>query len=707
MPRLTIDGIETVIPQGGTVLQACESVGSEVPHFCFHSRLSIAGNCRMCLVELENAPKPIVACAFPADEGMVIHTKSDFALKAQKSTMEFLLINHPLDCPICDQGGECDLQDQAMGYGFHSSRYLDNKRAVTNKYMGPLIKTVMTRCIHCTRCVRFSTEIAGVKEMGMLNRGENAEITTYLEEALNSELSANVIDLCPVGALTSKPYAFIARPWELRKTNSVDVMDAVGSNIRVDTRGADVLRILPRLHEDVNEDWISDKTRYACDGLKQQRLDRPYVRKDGKLQSTSWLEAFTTVALAMKNLKGTQMAAIAGDIVDAESMYALKRLMNNLKCPNIDCRQDGAKVGGDIRAAYLFNTTIAGIEYADAILMVGTNPRWEAALINARIRKRWMEGQISIALIGKKVNLNYDYEHIGVGPKTLFEIMNGSHTFTKILKNAKRPMIILGMGALARSDGSAILDAARRIANDTGMFNNNQIDQKKNNIHTANWNGFNVLHTAASRVAGLDMSFLPHNNGRDVTGIIEGTKSGAVKLVYLLGADEIDSDFGDAFVIYQGHHGDRGAHIADVIFPGAAYTEKDGIYVNTEGRIQMAATATFPPGEARDDWKILRALSDIVGATIPFSTLESVRSELRAEYPTFSTIDAIQPAKWGVFGNADVMSDVPFSCTIDNFYMTDMISRASRTMSECTESFVLQRRNITGISEQMNKSVVG
>ncbi|AFX98788.1 NADH dehydrogenase (quinone), G subunit [Candidatus Endolissoclinum faulkneri L2] len=710
MPRLMIDGIETVVPQGATVLQACESVGSEVPHFCFHSRLSIAGNCRMCLVELENGSKPIVACAFPAEEGMVIQTKSDLALKAQKSTMEFLLINHPLDCPICDQGGECDLQDQAMGYGFHSSRYRDNKRAVTNKYMGPLIKTIMTRCIHCTRCVRFSTEIAGVKEMGMLNRGEGAEITTYLEEALNSELSANVIDLCPVGALTSKPYAFVARPWELKKINSIDVMDAVGSSIRIDTRGSDVLRILPRLHEDVNEDWISDKTRYACDGLKQQRLDRPYVRKNGKLESTSWSEALTTAALAIKNLQGRQMAAIVGDLVDAESMYTLKRLMNNLECPNIDCRQDGAKVGGNMRAAYLFNTTIAGIEYADAILMVGTNPRWESALINARIRKRWMAGPIDIALIGKKVNLNYDYDHIGVGPKTLVEIMNGSHSFANILNNAKRPMIIVGMGALARSDGSAILDTALKIASNTGMLNSGHIDNKKNSIPIKIWNGFNVLHTAASRVAGLDMGFLPHNDGRDVAGIIEGVKSGTVKLVYLLGADEVDSDFGDAFVIYQGHHGDRGAHIADVIFPGAAYTEKDGIYVNTEGRIQMGIAAVFPPGQARDDWKILRALSERVGETIPFSTLECVRSALCAEYPTFSTIDAIQPAKWGeMFGTSHVITDIPFTYPINNFYMTDVISRASRTMSECTEAFVLQRHNSTCLSKerQIDKSVVG
>jgi len=690
MPKLTVDGIEVEVPPGSTVLQACEAAGAEVPRFCFHDRLSIAGNCRMCLVEMEKAPKPVASCAFPAGDGMVIHTKSETARKAQKGTMEFLLINHPLDCPICDQGGECDLQDQAMGYGYHTSRYDENKRAVTDKEMGPLVKTIMTRCIHCTRCVRFSTEIAGVTDMGMLNRGENAEITTYLEKALDSELSANVIDLCPVGALTSKPYAFIARPWELKKVESVDVMDAVGSNIRVDARGSEVLRVLPRLHEDINEEWISDKTRYACDGLKRQRLDRPYVRKDGKLQPASWPEAFAAVAGAMKGLKGEQMAAIAGDTVDAEAMYALKRLMGDLGVSSLDCRQDGAKVGGGPRSGYLFNTTIAGIEDADAILLVGTNPRWEASLVNARIRKRWLQGPVAIGLVGAPVDLTYDYEHLGAGPKTLKEIADGSHAFAKVLKEAKRPMLIVGSGALAREDGAAVLSAARGIAEDTGMLVAASSDDEGN--ETPAWNGFNVLHTAASRVAGLDMGFLPGEGGRDVAGIVEGASSGAIKLVYLLGADEVDGDFGDAFVVYQGHHGDKGAHGADVILPGAAYTEKDGLYVNTEGRVQLGVAASFPPGEAREDWKILRALSEAVGKTLPFTTLDDVRAALRADHPSFAAIDTIEPAEWGAVGGDGAMDDAPFAYPIDNFYMTDPISRASKTMAECTEAFVLPKR---------------
>ncbi len=690
MPKLTVDGVEIEVPPGSTVLQACEAAGAEVPRFCFHDRLSIAGNCRMCLVEMEKAPKPVASCAFPAGDGMVIHTKSEVARKAQKGTMEFLLINHPLDCPICDQGGECDLQDQAMGYGFHSSRYTENKRAVTDKEMGPLVKTIMTRCIHCTRCVRFSTEIAGVTDMGMLNRGEDAEITTYLEKALDSELSANVIDLCPVGALTSKPYAFVARPWELKKTESIDVMDAVGSNIRVDARGSEVLRVLPRLHEDINEEWISDKTRYACDGLKRQRLDRPYVRRDGKLHPASWPEAFAAVAGAMQGLKGDQMAAIAGDTVDAEAMYSLKRLMGALGSANLDCRQDGATVGTGARAGYLFNTTIAGIEDADAILLIGTNPRWEASLVNARIRKRWLQGPLSVGLLGAPVDLTYDYEHLGAGPKTLAEIADGSHPFAKTLKDAKRPMLIVGMGALAREDGAAVLATARKIAEDTGMLIAASSDADGTEV--PGWNGFNVLHTAASRVAGLDLGFLPGEGGRDVTGIVEGAKAGAVKLVYLLGADEIDGDFGDAFVVYQGHHGDRGAHRADVILPGAAYTEKDGMYVNTEGRVQIAMAASFPPGEAREDWKILRALSEAVGRTLPFTTLEDVRAAMREEYPSFAAIDTIEAAEWGGFGAEGAMDDRPFAYPVDNFYMTDPISRASKTMAECTEAFVLPRQ---------------
>ncbi|UUX50249.1 NADH-quinone oxidoreductase subunit NuoG [Nisaea acidiphila] len=695
MPKLTVNGVEVEVPAGASVLQACEKAGAEIPRFCYHERLSIAGNCRMCLVEMERSPKPVASCAMPAGDGMVIRTDSELVKKAREGVMEFLLINHPLDCPICDQGGECDLQDQAMAFGQDCSRFDENKRAVEDKYMGPLVKTIMTRCIHCTRCVRFSTEVAGVTDMGLLGRGENAEITTYLEKAIDSEMSANVIDLCPVGALTSKPYAFVARPWELRKTESVDVMDAVGSNIRVDARGGEVLRVLPRLHEDVNEEWISDKTRYACDGLKRQRLDRPYIRKDGKLQPASWEEALTTVAAKLKGLKGGEIAAIAGDTADVESMYALKGIMTALGSPNLDCRQDGAKLDATSRAGYLFNSTIAGIEDADAILIVGANPRWDAAVLNTRIRKRWLAGGLKVGLIGAPVDLTYEYDHLGAGPQTLGEVADGKHAFASVLKDAERPMIILGMGALARDDGGAVLATARKIAESTGMLVSASKDEDGNEIPA--WNGFNILHTAAARVGGLDLGFLPGEGGADVAGILEGASKGAIKAVYLLGADEIDTQrFGDAFVIYQGHHGDRGAHRADVILPGAAYTEKDALYVNTEGRVQLGLRAAFPPGEAREDWAILRALSAHIGNPLPFDSLEQLRAKLRAENEIFTEIDVAPVAEWGPFGTEGAMGETGFGITVENFYMTDPISRASKTMAECTEVFVLPKQGRTG-----------
>ena len=682
MPKLTVDGIEVEVPPGSSVLQACEAAGKEIPRFCYHERLSIAGNCRMCLVEVKpGPPKPQASCALPAGDNQEVFTDSEMVKKARHGVMEFLLINHPLDCPICDQGGECDLQDQALGYGHHSSRYGENKRAVDDKHMGPLIKTIMTRCIHCTRCVRFSTEVAGVTDMGMLGRGEDAEITTYLEKALDSELSGNVIDLCPVGALTSKPYAFVSRPWELKKTETIDVMDALGSNIRVDARGSEVLRVLPRLHDDVNEEWISDKTRFACDGLKRQRLDRPYIRRDGKLVAASWPEALSAVAEKMKGLSGEQMAAVAGDLCDAESMFALKQLMTSLGSTNIDCRQDGAKLDSSARASYLFNSMIAGIEDADAILLVGTNPRTEAPVLNARIRKRWLEGGLSVGLVGTPADLTYKVESLGAGAQSLKEIADGSHAFADVLKNAKRPMLILGMAALTREDGAAVLAMAKAIADGTGMI---QVAGEDGEA----WNGFNVLHTAASRVAGLDMGFTPGADGKDVAAIQAGAASGNIKLVYLLGADEMDvSGLGNAFVVYQGHHGDAGAHRADVILPGAAYTEKDGLYVNTEGRAQMALQASFPPGEAREDWKILRALSEAAGKTLAYNTLDGLREALFAAHPSFAAIDQVEAADWGDFGAAGETSDAPFGQAVENFYMTDPISRCSAVMAECTETF--------------------
>ena len=682
MPKVTVDGIEVEVPDGSTVLQACEAAGKEIPRFCYHDRLSIAGNCRMCLVEVApGPPKPQASCALPAMDKQEIKTNSEMVVAARKGVMEFLLINHPLDCPICDQGGECDLQDQAMGYGNDATRYLEHKRAVTSKEMGPLIKTIMTRCIHCTRCVRFSTEVAGVTDMGALGRGESMEITTYLEKALASELSGNVIDLCPVGALTSKPYAFVSRPWELKKTETIDVMDAIGSNIRVDARGGEVLRVLPRVNEDINEEWISDKTRFSCDGLKRQRLDKPYVRRDGKLVSTTWDEALEVVANKMKKVKPDAIAALAGDQCDAESMFALKCLMTKLGVENIDCRQDGAKIDADSRTGYVFNSTIAGIEEADAILLVGTNPRWEAPVLNARIRKHWLETGLPIGLIGEEYDLTYDVNFIGNRATFLEEILEDDHSFAKILADANRPMLILGMNALTRADGEAVLGLCRRIADKFNLIKeeNNAIDS---------WNGFNVLHTAASRVAALDMSFVPKDRSRYLDNILDDVENGIIEIVYLLAADEIDmSRLGKAFVIYQGHHGDAGAHRADVILPGAAYTEKDGLYVNTEGRPQYAVRAVFPPGEAREDWKILRALSDAVGAVLEFDTAEELRHQLVETYSTFEVTDSLKHSAWLEFGQDGKIEELPFDHSMKDFYMTDPISRSSKVMAECSEIF--------------------
>jgi NADH-quinone oxidoreductase subunit G len=676
MPKLTIDGQQIEVEAGLTVLQACEAAGVEIPRFCYHERLSVAGNCRMCLVEMEKSPKPIASCAMPVAEGMVIKTDSPMAIKARKGVMEFLLINHPLDCPICDQGGECDLQDQAMAYGFDRGRFHENKRAVTEKYMGPLIRTIMTRCIQCTRCVRFSAEIAGVEDLGALGRGEHLEIGTYVEKAVASELSGNLVDICPVGALTSKPYAFVARPWELAKTPSIDVLDAVGSNIRVDSRGREVLRVLPRVNEAINEEWIADKSRHACDGLKRQRLDRPYVRQDGKLRPASWGEAFAAIGAALKGLPGDRIAAIAGDLADLESTYALKGLMQALGSPHIDCRQDGAKIDPRTRAGWLFNTTIAGIEQADACLIIGSNPRWEAPLVNARLRKRYVAGGFRLAAIGPHADLSYPVRQLGAGPETLAALVEGRIDFAETLKQAKRPMLILGMGALARPDGAAILGLARRLAEQSNMIQEG-------------WNGFNLLHTAAARVGGLELGFVPGPRGRDVAGILEGASSGAIGAVFLLGADEIDMRrLGQAFVIYQGHHGDAGAHRADVVLPGAAYTEKNASYVNLEGRVQQANLAVYAPGEAKEDWAILRALSERLGHKLPFDSLEQLRSRLYAEHPGLQRLDAVEPAAWGPFGSDGPVDAQPFVHPIANYYMTDPISRASETMAECTDVYV-------------------
>jgi NADH-quinone oxidoreductase subunit G len=687
MAQLTIDDVEIEVPDGITVLQACELAGVEIPRFCYHERLSVAGNCRMCLVEVApGPPKPQASCALPAGDGMTVKTNSPMVKKAREGVMEFLLINHPLDCPICDQGGECDLQDQAMAYGGGRSRFHENKRAVPDKELGPLVKTEMTRCIHCTRCIRFATEVAGVEELGATGRGESMEVGTYVEKALTSELSANIVDLCPVGALTSKPYEFNARPWELTRTESVDVLDAVGSNIRIDSRGNEVLRVLPVLNNDVNEEWISDKTRYACDGLRRQRLDTPYVRKDGTLQATGWEEAFAAISSRIRGVDGRQLAAIAGDLADCEAVAALKDLMDELGSPHLDCRQDGAKLDGATRAAYLFNTTIAGIEDADACLLIGTNPRWEAPIINARLRKRWLKGGFPVGVVGPRHDLTYATDYLGAGPQTLKEIAGGTHPFCEKLRNAKRPMLVVGQGALARADGADVLGAARRIAQDFGMI---AIDEE--------WNGFNVLHTAAGRVGAMDLGFLPGEGGQDVAGILDGATAGSIEIVYLLGADEIDvSQLGSAFVIYQGHHGDAAAHRADVILPGAAYSEKSATYVNTEGRVQRATRAVFPPGEAREDWTIIRALSDALGKTLPYDDVSAVRRRIASINPIFYGLNDVATARWEDFGQSGELTDTAFRSPIENFYMTDPISRASLTMAECARTIVGQAEDLTG-----------
>jgi NADH-quinone oxidoreductase subunit G len=612
---------------------------------------------------MEKAPKPVASCAMPAGEGMVITTNSESIIEARKGVMEFLLINHPLDCPICDQGGECDLQDQAMGFGSDRSRYVENKRAVKDKNLGPLVSTVMTRCIHCTRCIRFATEIAGVPELGATGRGEHMEVGTYVEKTLSSELSANIIDLCPVGALTSKPYAFNARPWELKKTESIDVLDALGSNIRIDTRGTEVLRVIPRNNDDINEEWISDKTRFACDGLRRQRLDQPFVRISDKLEPCGWDKAFEVITKKVSVVNNSKIAAIAGDQADCESMYALKMLLKALGSTNVECRQDGSKVGKGSRSGYLFNSKIIGIEKADAILIVGSNPRIECPVLNSRIRKRFMQGGLKVGLIGEEVDLTYDYKYLGPGPKALADILSGSNKYFKTLKSAKNPMIILGSSALAREDGDAVLGSARRIAEDTGMI-------------TKEWNGFNVLHTAASRVGGLEIGFIPKKE----------FLFSAMDMFFLLGADEIDmKTLGDAFVVYVGHHGDAGAHRADVILPGAAYTEKSATYLNLEGRVQRTQLASFPLGEAKEDWSIFRALSAELGVTLPFDTLNDLRVEMIKANPSLGEINKVVPAEWGEFGIDGPMTGGYFINSMKNFFMTDPISRASATMAACTE----------------------
>jgi NADH-quinone oxidoreductase subunit G len=679
MTKLIVDGKEIDVPAEYTLLQACEAAGAEIPRFCYHERLSIAGNCRMCLVEVKGGPKPVASCAWgvrdcrpgPKGEPPEISTRSPMVKKAREGVMEFLLINHPLDCPICDQGGECDLQDQAMGYGVDTSRFAENKRAVEDKYLGALVKTSMNRCIQCTRCVRFSAEVCGAPEMGATGRGEDMEITTYLESALTSELQGNLVDICPVGALTSKPYAFAARPWELGKTQSVDVMDGVGSAIRVDTRGREVMRILPRVNEAVNEEWMSDKTRHIVDGLRTQRLDRPYIRENGQLRAASWQQAFQAIAARISRIDGKRIGAIAGDLAAVDEMFALKELLAKFGSANL------AVQGGDAfdpkagRASYIFNPTIAGIDQADALLIVGSNPRKEAAVLNARIRKRWRTGQLKVGVVGARPDLTYEYDYVGAGTESLGDIAAGKHSFADVLKNAKNPIVLVGTDAFTRHDGAAVLAKAAKLAVDIGAVKDG-------------WNGFAVLQNTASRVGALDIGFTAGAGGLNAAQM---NTFGTLDVLFLLGADEVKVPDG-AFVVYIGTHGDAGAHRADVILPGAAYTEKSGIFVNTEGRAQMANRAGFPPGEAKEDWAIIRALSDVLEKKLPYDSLAALRQAIFKAVPHLMQLDQIEAGSAAdlktLAGRSGEVEKVPFKASVEDFYLTNPIARASAVMAECS-----------------------
>ncbi|GAA0632786.1 NADH-quinone oxidoreductase subunit NuoG [Sphingomonas ursincola] len=658
MPKLTVDGIEVEVPQGATVLQACEAAGKEIPRFCYHERLSIAGNCRMCLVEVKpGPPKPQASCALPAMDNQEVRTNSDMVKKAREGVMEFLLINHPLDCPICDQGGECDLQDQSVAYGRGGSRYDENKRAVTEKYMGPIIKTVMTRCIHCTRCVRFAEEVAGTEQIGAIGRGENMQITSYLEKAVSSELSGNVIDLCPVGALTSRPYAYEARPWELKKTLGIDVMDAVGTNIRFDSRGREVLRVLPRVNDDVNEEWAHDKTRYAVDGLMRRRLDRPYVRRDGKLVPASWAEAFQAIADVQA---GSSVAAVAGDLLDCETMFAARELLAKMGSTLIEGRQTGLKYDVSSLAAVNFNSTLNGIETADTILLVGTNPRWEAPLVNTRIRKAIKHGA-KVYGIGAEIDLTYKVEWLGNDMGLLAKLPGA---VADALKGAKRPAIILGGGALAVEGAHG---AALALADSFNLVRDTE---------DGPWNGFNVLHMAASRMGGLMLGWAQPGGIADLV-------AAKPKLLFALGADEVDfAKFDGSFKVFVGHHGDKGAAAADVILPAAAYPEKNGTYVNVEGRVQMSDKAVFAPGDAREDWSILRALSEVLGHKLPFDSFAECRAAMIAAVPALG-VEGLASYDWAPPKLAASPSG-EVGYPIKDFYLTNAIARASATMQRCS-----------------------
>ncbi|KAF9462257.1 Ndufs1, NADH-ubiquinone oxidoreductase 75kD subunit (775) [Collybia nuda] len=684
---LTVDGKEVTVPQGSALIQACEAAGATIPRFCYHERLAIAGNCRMCLVEVERSPKPVASCAMPAMPGSKVWTNTPLVHEAREGVMEFLLANHPLDCPVCDQAGECDLQDQAMRYGSDRTRFheITGKRAVENKDLGPLVKTSMNRCIQCTRCVRFANEVAGVEELGTTGRGNDLQIGMYVEKTMDSELSGNVVDLCPVGALTSKPYAFQARPWELKNTESIDVMDALGSNIRVDSRGVQVMRIQPRTNDDVNEEWISDKTRFAYDGLRFQRLTTPLVKEGDRFVSASWEDALAAIAkgLTASGAQGDEIQAISGHLADTEAMVALKDLVNRLGSDNLALDQVGGTAppvhGVDVRSNYLFNSTIPGVEEADAILLIGTNPRHEAAVLNSRIRKSWLHTGLEVGLIGERIDTTYGYDYLGGDANALSEFMTGKSEFAKKFKAAKKPLIIVGSAVAEHPDAAATYNALSRY-----------VELNKSTLVTPEWNGFSILQRVASRPAAYEIGFVPSKKAST-------TKP---KFVYLLNADEVDpkSIPQDAFVVYQGHHGDLGAQLADVCLPAAAYTEKSTTWVNTEGRSQLGRSAVPPPGASREDWKIIRALSEVVGSPLPYEDVLEIRDRMWEISPTLVRYDVTEPTSaevalaglkaLSVRTTGAKISGAIFQKPITNFYQTDPISRASVTMAQCTRSFV-------------------
>ena len=670
MPKILINGKEIEFEKGMTVLQACELADVEIPRFCYHEKLSIAGNCRMCLVELEKSPKPIASCAMPAAEGMNVKTNTAFVEKARKGVMEFLLANHPLDCPVCDQGGECDLQDQSLYYGVDKSRFVENKRDVKEKYMGPLIKTQMTRCIHCTRCIRFATEVAGVPEIGAIGRGENMEITTYLEKSMESELSANVIDLCPVGALTSKPYAFEARPWELKKTESIDVMDAVGSNIRVDTYNWEVKRILPRLNNEINEEWISDKTRYSCDGLLKQRLDVPYIKKQNKLQKSSWDEALALLVDKIQSVQPNEIAGHIGDMINMESALGFKKLFNIFKSKNLEFREKDFYINSEEKINYIFNSSIAGIDNSDLILLIGTNPRYEATILNARIRKAFVNNKIPIFSIGDPGELTYDYEIIGNSTDDIKKIVNNEHVFTKKLLSAKKPIIIIGESALELKSGKYIFEKLKSF-----LMTNNLINE--------NWNSLNILTQNASTVGLLDLKILHTEIDNDFFSNLRNKK---FKLLYLLASDNLDFKKDNEFIVYQGSHGDRGAEIADIILPNATYTEQNGLYENLEGRLQECKKASYPIGESLEDWKIFNKVIKKLGIKEKTSNFDQLREQVLNIIPNFSNLNDLPKIKVIKKNEikADFISEEVVIRELD-YYYTNSISRSSKTMSECRQ----------------------